>query len=81
MRIEMGVTVQDEVTGFKGIVTGRVEYITGCIQLLVQPKSKSGTEVIESKWFDEDRLEVANGKKIVLPSRLQDGCDKPAPVR
>ncbi|HWA22287.1 MAG TPA: hypothetical protein VG735_07835 [Caulobacterales bacterium] len=33
----IGKTITDSITGFCGVVIGRVEYITGCNQLLVQP--------------------------------------------
>lgn len=29
-RLELGLEVKDIVTGFRGIITGRCEYLTGC---------------------------------------------------
>ena len=55
-RIVLGVIVRDRVTGFLGRVTGRVQYMTGCNQYLVQPEPK-GTGWIEARWFDEHRLD------------------------
>ena len=40
MTIELGQKVQDSITGFAGLVTGRCEYITGCNQILIQPPIK-----------------------------------------
>ena len=37
-KFEMGVQVEDVITGFKGTVTGYVKYITGCNQYLVSPR-------------------------------------------
>lgn len=77
----LGRTVRDEISGFEGIVVGHVVYLTGCHQLLVQPKCKSG-EFVESRWFDVDRCLLAypNEEPVKLPS-TQNGFDAPAPRR
>jgi hypothetical protein len=78
-----GDKVKDKITGFEGTVTGRVEYITGCNQLLVQPSSKDGTEMPKSSWIDEDRCELVVAM-FVDPNTLQKrnpGFGEPAPIR
>ena len=56
-KIELGEQVKDSITGFKGTVTARVQYITGCNQYLVTPKMKRGENKAPSAtWYDEDRL-------------------------
>lgn len=55
--IELGATVKDTITGFKGVITGRCEYVTGCRTYLVQPKAVKG-EFKSALWMDEDRLTV-----------------------
>lgn len=57
--IDMGDEVRDEVTGFGGVVTGYARYLTGCAQVLVQPKVKEGGDWQEGRWFDVDRLTLA----------------------
>jgi hypothetical protein len=80
MKTQLGQEVTDTITGFKGIVVGRVEYITGCHQLLVQPPMKSDGDFVESRWFDEDRTAVTNDEPISL--RIENaGPDKQAPRR
>ena len=54
-KVKMGVKAKDRITGFKGVVTARAEYLTGCRQYLVQPSAKGG-EWKGGEWFDEDRL-------------------------
>lgn len=56
LQIKLGSKVRDVITGYTGIATGRVEYITGCDQLLVSPPVKDGGEFVESKWLDKQRL-------------------------
>ena len=54
-KMKLGKKVVDNITGFKGTVTGRVEYLTGCRQYLVAPKAQ-GNKYGDSVWLDEDRL-------------------------
>jgi hypothetical protein len=77
--IELGHVVRDRITGFEGIVTGLVNYITGCNQALVQPKMHEH-DFLESRWFDMDRLEIANQVRFELAISSA-GPDKEAPRR
>lgn len=80
-KYELGVIVKDSITGFTGAVTGRADYITGCSQYLVQPKSKKPDEIKGSIWFDEQRLSpIANRKKIVLDNEKPGSCGE-APIK
>lgn len=58
-------SVRDKVTGFSGIILGRTEYATGCIQYGVCPTAmkKDGT-FPDWQWLDESRLEVIKGKSV-----------------
>lgn len=78
--IELGASAKDKITGFSGVVTGFCQYITGCNQALLCPKGKGG-KFEEPRWFDEQRLDVIKGKKVVLDNSKTPGFDKPAPVR
>lgn len=59
-KIKMGMMVEDRVSGFKGIVTGKAEYITGCTQFLVNPGTNKDGNLLESIWFDKGRLEIVD---------------------
>lgn len=61
-KIELGVKVKDSITGFKGIVTARAEYITGCKQYSLVPKAEKN-KAATAAWFDEDRLVDSVKKK------------------
>lgn len=65
--VKMGSKVTDSITGFNGIVTGRAEYLYGCVRLLVEPKGLHDGKPIESFWFDEQRLDVASTAKTGGP--------------
>lgn len=76
-----GVTVRDRITGFTGVVTGHVRYITGCHQVLVAPPTKDGA-FVEPHWFDEQRVMVDESTlPVVLDNGATPGCDVAAPVR
>ena len=55
-KIELGTEVTESITGYKGTVTARCEYTTGCVQYQVTPKCKAGGKYDEGCWLDEDRL-------------------------
>lgn len=77
----LGKTFTDKITGFTGVCTGRVEYLTGCHQLLLSPKADGGKPP-EACWFDEQRCEhVVGVPQIVIDNGANPGCDTPAPVR
>ncbi len=80
MKVQLGQKIQDSITGFIGVVTGRCEYITGCHQVLVQPPVKDDGDFVESRWFDEDRAQIIDAVPISLPV-ANAGPDKPAPRR
>jgi len=53
-RAEMGDTVQDTVTGMKGVVTAVSLYLNGCRRCLVEGTFE-GNKPLEC-WFDDTRL-------------------------
>lgn len=68
-KIGLGEEVKDKITGFKGIIVGRSDFITGCKQYDIKPQglTKEG-KIKDGCWLDEDRL-VRTGKKINISSK------------
>ncbi|HLC04803.1 MAG TPA: hypothetical protein VJK02_17345 [Anaerolineales bacterium] len=55
--VKLGDKAKDSISGFKGIVTGKAEYLNGCVSFLVEGDvDKDGKTV--NHWFDEQRLHV-----------------------
>ena len=79
--IELGMTARDTITGFEGVVTGRVEYISGCNQLLLVPKVDEKGAARDAQWFDEQRCARVGTDRIVLDNGTTPGADMAAPVR
>lgn len=76
--IRMGQKVRSIVSGFTGIVTGRVEYINGCVQYVVEPRVKEDGSRIDSQWVDEQNLEIVDqGIASTVPVALRAGGPQP----
>ncbi len=86
MRIPLGSSVVDFVTGFSGIVTSRVEYLTGCVQYGITPHVLADMKLPETGYFDESRIRIVSepvvepeagaihgGPSIAVPSRETPG--------
>jgi len=78
--IILGSTVRCRITGFTGIVTGKVEYITGCNQSLVQPTVGNDGNYRDSIWLDADKLEQV-GDWVINLKVDNAGFDKAPPRR
>ncbi len=79
MTIEIGRKVKDKITGFSGVATGRVEYLTGCNQILVQPPVGKDGSYRDSLWIDEQKLDVVGTTKVKLDNSRSPGFDRAAP--
>jgi len=80
--IQLGQKAKDTLTGFGGVVTGRVEYLTGCAQYLLQPKVKGDGDFQEARWFDENRIEADGDEVVVVPSSdVNPGACDAAPIK
>jgi hypothetical protein len=77
---ELGRKYKDKITGFEGVATGTVQYISGFNQVLLAPASTDGT-LKDSHWIDEQRLELLEGEAIRLDNGDNPGCDRAAPIR
>jgi len=78
----LGQEVKDKITGFKGIVTGHADYLTGCNQYCVLPSKLKDNNIIEGRWFDEGRLKLVSKKINFTTEDVMDdepGCDSPQP--
>jgi hypothetical protein len=56
--IKLGSKVQDTLTGFTGIATGRTEWMFGCARICIEPQVLKDGKPIEGFWFDEQRVKV-----------------------
>jgi hypothetical protein len=86
MTIKLGDKAKDTVSGFAGIVTGRFEYLNGCVRLQIEPDKldKEGKR-IEGCVFDIEQLALVKAAKprAVTPSGgpRSDPAPRSAPSR
>ena len=63
------------------MVTGYVQYITGCNQALVVPPVDKEGKKPDGHWFDEQRLRQVGDEVIRLENGSHPGPDQSPPVR
>jgi hypothetical protein len=69
----------DLITGFRGIVIGFVQYVTGCDQYLITPRCESDNKKPEPEWFDVNRIEFCSPVLVSVDTREHNGPDIAAP--
>jgi len=82
--MKLGARVKDNLTGFEGVMTGKTEWLYGCVRIGIEPTEldKDGKPQ-ETMWFDEQRVEIVKPKKVKISasSRATSGGPKPDPRR
>jgi len=63
----LGMKARDKVTGFEGIITGKINYLYGCSQYGIVPPVTPDNKIGDCQWFDEGRIEIL-GKGITAAS-------------
>lgn len=64
-KFDMGDMLEDNVTGFKGIVIAFAFYATGCIHYCLQPAMNSGeAKIPDTEWLDQSRLRLYQKSKV-----------------
>ena len=81
-KIKLGDIVQDRISGFKGIVIARTEWLYGCTGIGVKPtkskKLKDDGTPADIQWFDEPSLDSTakdpGGPVVSGGPSAQKGC-------
>jgi heat shock protein HspQ len=66
-KIELGATVRDTITSYKGVATGRTEYLHEAPEVRVTPQALDGrSQPVQSHWFPEARLVriISEGQRV-----------------
>ena len=79
-KIKLGQYVKDTITDYEGIVTGKCEYLNGCVQFRIQPQKldKDG-DMKDPEWIDIDQL-VATKKPAIKIAEPSGGPQKHSPT-
>jgi hypothetical protein len=62
-KFELGQKCKDEITGFQGVITARIEYLNGCIRYAVQSNKRTAEGKIIEDYIDEEQLISMEPKK------------------
>jgi len=54
----LGLKAVCKITGFEGVITSRVEFLTGCNRYALQPTELVDGKIVESVYFDEDQINI-----------------------
>ena len=55
---ELGKEAKDKITDYKGVIIGRIDYLYGCKQYGLCPKTLKDGKIVDTLWFDEGRIEI-----------------------
>lgn len=88
VKINVGDSAKDTITGFTGVVVARTEWLNGCARLTIQPSQldKDG-KPIDTFTFDEMQLEFVSARLVEGPLRADrepfraTGGPRPEPSR
>lgn len=59
IKLELGDSVRDRITGYSGIVVAKTHWLNGCVRITLQSqKIKDDYTPVESQTFDEPQLEL-----------------------
>lgn len=73
---------EDRITGFRGRITGLVEYLSGCTQLLLVPKVGADGKMPDGQFIDIQRVKVDETVvRMSLNNEVTLGYDKLPPAR
>jgi len=80
--IPLGSIASDIVTGFKGVIVARTEWMTGCTRYGIQSrKLKEDGSVLDIQWFDEAQVMVTVSEPAVEIPQAPPAGPTPAPQR
>lgn len=68
MTLAMGDKVRDTITGFKGKIVARCQYINGCDQCLVKPSVGDDGKMPVGEWIDDQQLELQAVRRPSKPA-------------
>ncbi len=77
--VQLGDTVEDRLTGVKGIATARTEWMEGCSRVTIQPKELKDGLPVDAHVADERDTKII--KRAKPAPAVKTGGPRPAPTR
>ena len=74
----LGVRAEDKVTGTRGVITSICFDLFGCVQAALTPPVKESGELVDSRWFDVNRLTTFPAERVMDVPDFDANADRPA---
>lgn len=65
---KLGSRLRDKVSGFVGIASSRIEYLSGCVQYCLVPGVDKDGKYVDGHYIDVQRLEVVDEGVSIDPT-------------
>lgn len=65
--LTLGMVVEDNITGFRGTLVERTQFINGCISYCVMPRTNFGDNDPKPVWLDQHRLKAIPTEPLRTP--------------
>ena len=81
-QILIGDTVEDTITGLKGVVIARTEWLHGCVRMVIQPRELKDGKPVDTACVDEPQLKIiTEGPRHAKPISKHPGGPNPSTPR
>lgn len=80
MKTVLGKTYSDRITGFAGVATAKIQYLTGCEQTGLQPRELRDGKPMETVWFDDQKLTATDEPSVEIDEAEFTGADFSPPA-
>jgi len=77
----LGESYKDLITGFTGIATAKIQYMTGCEQTAIKPRDLKDGKPMDEVWFDDQKLVPSGLDAVVIDNSESAGADFSPPMR
>jgi len=74
-KVELGDEVECKITGFKGVINGQSQWLTGCDKVSVQSPLQQDGKYGESLWLDAAAVKIIKKGKV-KPEHVQESGPK-----
>lgn len=74
----LGLEVRDTITGYRGVVVAKTEWLNHCWRIMVQTRELKDGKPIDSVAFDVEQLEaVPDAARVRIDKEIETGGDRP----
>jgi hypothetical protein len=78
LECNLGDIVKDSITGLKGTVIAKTEWLNGCWRIIIQPNEIKEGRPVDPSTFDVEQLVMVKAKNVAMPAK-RTGGDRPDP--